>query len=289
MGLFLHASDSGRTISNRILYGTAYTGPIIVSSASETLRNITYGPRLRLVCPPDGDSKWGKLTYNEVDCRHIGLIVEGIKHEHDVYNHSPRGLVYFQGGVLFNAPAQGYQEVGRAPECNDIPACKAGGISRFEQHTIAQCGNPIGYGRASFAMSFFGWQDGGGTTPRMQWNRPIELVDQSILHDSHGLYELRGALLAEFRPYLRVWGGSTEYRGVADRSLWLVHGTPIVDVDSHGFVGAKRLDIEGTSAVPLQSVSFKGCWGDVHVRLDPDGSGKWTDMGPVSQGVSWAA
>lgn len=270
--MWLHESDSGKTIANQLLLGGSYTGPIVISAATETLRDITF-QRWHILNPPGAHAKWGKLTYNEEDCIHDRVFVEGIEKEHAIYSHSPRGDATFLGYRAYDIGAQGYQETGRRPESDDPDACLLGGTTTFARGSVvSQCGQPRGYGRASYAMSFFGWQEGDGSTPRAAWNRPVVLKGVRIEHDSMGMYELRGALLCEHRPSLTVEGGATTYLGTADRDLWHIFQTKEVYVSGHSFEGQRTVDIDGAT-----KIVWVGNYGNVKLRVNG------TTVGPVSQ------
>lgn len=266
---FLRPSDSDQILANRAYYGTSYTGPIVISSGKDTLSNITY--RRWLVAndiASGGNAKWGILLYNEVDCVYENVSVQGIKAEHGIYQHSPRGMVWLKNVRVDDVGAQGFQQVWRGAETSDPLGYQVTGLHRFENCTFTRCGQPRGYGRASYAVSLFGWQSGGGSTPRQFWDCPVELINVVIEHDSQGQYELRGALLVEWRPSLTVIGGRTNYVGKSDRDLWHIHKVSSVHVSNHYIHGpvGKYVDIDGADRVVFTSPGFDG--GDALVRID---------------------
>jgi hypothetical protein len=266
---FLRATDSNQVLAGRTYRGTSYTGPIVVSSGKETLTNIEYR-RWNVVndIAAGGQAKWGILLYNEVNCRYVNVNVLGIKAEHGIYQHSPRGDVLLSFVVVYDVGAQGFQQTWRGAETTDPLGWQKTGTHRLEHCVFRKCGQPRGYGRASYAVSMFGWQSGGGSTPRQFWDCPVELVDVSIEHDSQGQYELRGALLVEWRPSLTVIGGRTEYIGQSDRDLWHIHEVDVVYVENSFISGpaGKFVDFDGCDEVTFTSPNFDG--GDAVVRID---------------------
>ena len=145
---FLHANNSNSTISRLHLQGTSYSGAIMISSAAETLRNITY-KNLWIENPKGMKAKWCKLTYNEENCITQDSTIEGADKEHLIYNHSPRGFVVMSNLDLRNAGAQAYQETWRLPESDDPNGYLNVGATSLRNCRILMCGQPRGYGRAS--------------------------------------------------------------------------------------------------------------------------------------------
>lgn len=268
-GLVLHESDSGSTIADRRFTGTAYVGPIVRSSARETLSAIRY---LRWSVTNDiaagQHARWGILTYNEVGVVYERLRISGIDGEHAIYQHSPRGDVNLLDCIVYDIGAQGFQQTWRGAETSDPLGYLVTGTHRLIRCTFLKCGQPRGYGRASYALSFFGWQAVDGQSPRQFWDCPVELVDVVVEHDSGGRYELRGALLVELRPSLLVRGGRTNYVGTSDRDFWHIHAVRSVRVENHYAHGptGKFIDIDGADSVVFTSPGFNG--GDARVRID---------------------
>lgn len=283
MSLFLRASNSFSRMANLTLYGTSYTGPIVVSSASETLDHIEYRRWLIENDYAAGmNAKWGKITYNEVECVHTLMVVRGIKAEHAFYIHSPRGNLTFKGCIIQDIGAQGIQITYRDPESDTPLGWQQTGTHLVEGCRIEKCGQPRGYGRAAFALTFFGRQEGGGSFPRLRWDCPAVVKDTHIVHDSQGQYELRGALHADNRPSLHVFGGSTVYKGLADRHVWTTGAVDEVIVDGHHFEASRMVDLVG-----VKKVEFTNCTTDPAnpVKLRVNG----TIVGPVSQDFVWQA
>jgi len=277
--MFLRATDSFKTLRGVKLSGTAYTGPIVVSSAAETLEEIVFERwLLENNVNLNQHAKWGKITYNEKNCRHRNVTIRGIDKEHAVYNHSPRGEVLYEDCTFEDCGAQGVQITYRDPESDTPNGYLETGTHKLVRCSIIKCGQPRGYGRASYALSFFGRQEGDGSSPRMAWGCPVELWDTAIKHNSQGLYELRGALLCEWRPSLTVYGGYTAYQGTADRDLWHVHNVDVVAVDGHGFIGTRKINIDGAT-----NVNFSNCTGSTQVWING------VNMGPVSSDIVWTA
>lgn len=267
--LFLRASDSNKRLANVTLEGTSYTGPIVVSSGAETLSNIVYYDWSLSCDYAAGDNtRWGALLYNEVNCKYIKWRVEGIKGEHAIYQHSPRGAVLLSDVHCFDIGAQGFQQVWRGSETSDPLGWQVTGLHRLEHCSFKQCGQPRGYGRASYAVSMFGRQAWDGSSPREAWDCPVELEDVTIEHDSHGQYELRGALLVEWRPSLRVTNSRTVYIGTSDRDFWHIHNVKTVYVSNTYAFGpaGKSIDIDGADSVIFTSKSVDG--GPCPVRIN---------------------
>lgn len=267
--LVLHASDSNQTIANKNLQGSSYTGPIVVSSAKDSLTKIVYQ---RWVVANDiaagQNAKWGVLLYNEEDCQYVNVTVRGIKAEHAIYQHSPRGNVLLKNVVVLDVGAQGFQQVWRGGETSDPLGYLKVGTHRIENSSFTQCGQPRGYGRASYAISMFGRQAVDGSSPRQMWNCPVELDGVTIEHDSKGAYELRGALLAEWRPSLTIKNSRINYVGTADRDLAHIHEITDVRIENsyiHSSAG-KYVDIDGdVHSVVITSI---GDGGDARVRIN---------------------
>lgn len=283
MSLFLHASNSYSRMANLHLQGSSYTGPIVVSSASETLDHVEYRRWLIENDYAAGqNAKWGMLTYNEVECVHTLMVVRGIKAEHAFYPHSPRGNHTFRGCIIQDCGAQGIQIAYRDPESDTPLGWQQTGVHLVEGCRIEKCGQPRGYGRAAFALTFFGRQEGDGSSPRKRWDCPAVVKDTHIVHDSAGAYELRGALHADNRPSLTVLGGSTVYKGLADRHVWTTGAVDEVIVDGHHFEASRMVDLD-----KVKKVEFTNCTTDPAnpVILRVNG----TKIGPVSQDFVWQA
>lgn len=267
--LFLRESDSNKRIANVALEGTSYTGPIVVSSARDTLSNIVYY-NWSLSCDyAAGDNtRWGALLYNEVNCRYVEWRVEGIKGEHAIYQHSPRGDVLLRGVHCFDIGAQGFQQVWRGSETSDPLGWKVVGTHRLENCSFNKCGQPRGYGRASYAVSMFGRQAWDGSSPREPWDCPVELDSVTIEHDSQGQYELRGALLVEWRPSVWINACRINYVGTADRDLVHLYQDETVLVENSYIHGSRPFDIDGSrvKSVRFTSPDFDG--GDTKVRIN---------------------
>lgn len=267
--LFIRESSSNSTIKNVVLKGTSYTGPMVISSGKETLTKIVF-QRWSLINDylNDQNAKWAILCYNEKDPVYSNIYIDGVKAEHAVYMHNPQGMVLIQDLFAFDIGAQGWQQTFRGAEGNDPLGYLNTGTHRLERCTFRKCGQPRGYGRASYAVSFFGRQEGGGSTPRMYWDCPVELIDVVIEHDSQNQYELRGALLVEHRPSLLVRGGYSNYVGKSDRDFWHIHRVRDVRVENH-YAHAptgKSIDIDWADSVVFTSIDFDG--GDAPVRID---------------------
>lgn len=267
--LFLHTSDSNKTLSNVTLKGTSYTGPIVISDGKDSLKNIVYQRWSISNDYANGmNAKWGILLYNEENCIYRNVRVWGMKAEHAIYQHNPKGNVLLSYVTVFDVGAQGWQQVSRGAEGNDPLGYLVTGTHRLEHCSFIKCGQPRGWGRASYAVSFFGRQQGGGSTPREFWNCPVELDDVTIEHDSQGAYELRGALLCEWRPSLTITNSRINYVGTSDRDGEHVHEVEIVKVSNtyiHNPAG-KFFDIDGAKSVTFTSPGFDG--GDAPVRIN---------------------
>lgn len=283
MSLFLRASNSFSRMVGLQLRGTSYTGPIVVSSAAETLSHIEYRRwQITNDYAAGMHAKWAMLTYNEVECLYNLMYVEGIEKEHAFYPHSPRGNLTFKNCIIRDCGAQGIQIAYRDPESDTPMGWQQTGTHLVEGCRIEKCGQPRGYGRASFALTFFGRQEGDGSSPRKRWDCPAVVKDTHIVHDSAGAYELRGALHADNRPSLHVFGGSTVYKGLADRHVWTTGAVDEVVVDGHHFEASRMVDLVG-----VKMVEFRGCTTDSTnpVKLRVNG----TIVGPVSQDFVWSA
>ena len=282
MSLFLTAANSYSRMANLTLQGTAYSGPIVVSSAQESLTRIEYRRwHIKNDSAAGQHAKWGKLTYNEVDCVHTLCLVEGIEKEHAYYPHSPRGSLVFKDCIIRDIGAQGIQIAYRDPESDTPLGWQQTGTHSVIGCLLEKCGQPRGYGRAAFALTFFGRQEGDGSTPRLFWDCPVLVQDTHIVHDSQGQYELRGALHADNRPLLEVLGGSTVYKGAADRHVWTTGGVKKVVVDGHHFESSRMVDLD-----KVDEVEFTNCTTDIAnpVILRVNG----TKIGPVNQDFRWS-
>ena len=273
MSLFLHASDSNSRIANIHLVAS-YTGPMVNSTSQELLDNIDLR-RWLLENAPGGKTRTGVHLYNQRNNVHTNIRTLGIWFEHGHYPHNPQGNLTYTNCTGFDIGAQFIQVVSRDPEACDPLGYLNVGTHAVIGCTAEKCGQPRGYGRASFALSFFGHQLGGGTTPRGPWGCPVLIKDTRIRHVAEG-YELRGALLCEWRPKLEVYGGETYYDGTSDRDLHHIHMTDEVIYDGHSFHGQRPVDIDGAT-----KIDFTNCTGSVALRVDG------VNVGPVSQDFHW--
>ena len=286
MTLFLHASNSNSLIENLHLVGTAYNGgPLVGSSGQEPLTSVRFKRHLLENSLAAGQhTKWGYRLHNLQDSLFKACKVYGIDKEHACYV-SIVGNVTWEDCHFFDCGAQGIQVVWRADETYNLAGYQVPGIHRVKDSVIEKCGQPRGSGRAAFAVSMFGAQiapydDASGLHhgPRSYWGCGVELLNTSIIHDSHGAYNLVGALMVEWRPFLTVIGGKTEYIGPSNSDLWHIFNVGDVLVDGHSFVGARDVDIDGA-----KTVTFKHCTGDVRVRIN----GKVAGL--VSDNITWNA
>lgn len=269
MSLHLHANPADQVIGPATYRGTSYVGPVIVSSAKETLARFQFDHvTVENDIAAGEHAKWGVLLYNELHSQYRGLVVRGIDKEHGVYAHSPRGDWYQEDALIEDCGAQGIQVVYRSPESDTPDGHKEVGLHSLVSCTVRKCGQPRGYGRASFAVSFFGFQDGDGQADQQPWDCPVRLVDTSIEHDAQGKYELRGALLVIGRPRLEVVGGQTVYKGLSDRATWKLRGVREVIVTDHHFEGQRPIDIDDMPGQPVERVFFGGCSGSVAIRIN---------------------
>lgn len=290
MTLHLKAS-SDKVLRDFDLSGTAYSGPMVSSSAKETLRDFEFlRGKLSNSVLLGQHAKTGFHLFNEVNSYYRNVTVEGIDKEHGGYPHCPRGVHMLKYVKLLDCGAQGWQIVYREPESDTPgghlkthPDNQSDACDELTGVDVMQCGLPRGVGRASFALSFFGYQNGPGSAPLERWDRDVSLQDVVIQHISTG-YKLKGALLVVGRPELLVLGGRTTYRGLSDRSLWQIRGVSRVHVDGHAFEGHRQIDLDdlpGPNGRTVDEVLFENCSGTVNVRVNGH------NLGPVSAGIRW--
>ena len=282
--VMLHAQNSFSKIENLHIYGNPYAaGSFFISSGQEALSNITFKRLLLENRISMGELlKWGMRLYNFRYGILQGVKIYGINKEHPLY-FNLEGGVEIQGCHLADAGAQGVQIAWRSIETNNPTGWSITGIQRLNRTVIEKCGQPRGYGRASFAASFFGKQnnpttDSNGVVkngPRTRWDCPVELLDTRIVHDSLGQYELRGALLCEHRPSIRILGGEINYNGLADRDLCHIYKTDEVLIDACRIEGQRFVDITGA-----QTVRITNCTGNARVRING------VVVGKVSEGYT---
>lgn len=294
MSYWLRASDSNRRLRRVSLVGTSYSGPMVISTSRETLANIVFSLwKMTNDRAQDQLAKWGQLLYNTVDCTWEDFLAgephwesgaapeDGVK-EHWFYLHSPRGNVLMRRVKCTRAGGQAVQIVYRDPESDTPLGWQHVGTHRFEDFVAWECGLPsFGAGRASFALSLFGRQEGDGSSARLPWGCPVELENPIFEHDSKGAYTLRGALLCELRPYLRVIGGRTRYVGAADRDIWECKAVPgtgaFAHIDAHDFHAQRKVDFNG-----FDHVRLTGCGGP--------GADVWCDgrkIGRTTDSIDW--
>ena len=254
-----------QVIGPEVILGTAYTGPMVVSSAKHTLEDFEFDRlELRNSIPDGQQAKWGILLYNEVRSHYSKLKVSGIDKEHGIYAHSPRGGYTHDGTEVFDVGAQGLQVVYRSVESDTPNGHLETGVHQLLSCSFRRCGQPRGYGRASYAVSFFGYQNGDGSAAQEPWDCPVRIVDTVIEHLPWGEpvpYERRGALLVIGRPRLEVVGGATLYGTWADRPVWKLRGVREVLVTGHEFDSSKHIEIEDLPGQPVERVFFGGCTG----------------------------
>lgn len=287
MSYRLHGYNSNSVIKNLVLEGTSYTGAIVTSAATETISNLTFK---RFFIRDDilaGDrSRWAFNVCNLVDCLFEDGLVEDIYWEHNHYPHSPRGSLTYRNCVGRRAGAQDIQIVYRDIESDTPFGWQQTGLHLIEGGMTDHCGLPRGSGRASYAISAFGRQEGGGSTPRMAWDCPLRIKDRRIIHDQIGQpagWLLNGAVLCEWRPRFELLGGEINYDGLADQNLVHAHMNEEVIVDGTKIHGQRYFNIDGVAAGRTKLIDISNVTGDTLLRIDG------VKIGPLNQGYRWSA